>query len=472
MPWRALGARKATTLPIAESSSTPEWLLLRLGSREIPAVAVLRLLLGFSAGALTEETSGAIAGVTESLGPTTTVQVEGFQEEGDPFEVDILLVDWPQPLYRHLFSAGTAWPVSAIWPHAEDAMTQVLNYEQLAGAARAWVEEDLVHSEAYQTGLEDAGASPSNALMQQMLSQMQATATLVTTLQAELEVMKQDRPPPARHPPGGVATPPRTKGAGSNARVDNEEAVDGDMSTDQLLKMALVKGWCKKRSKGPGLPLSQSGSESDNEAATEDPLRKLSGAKGSLLLERLKVAMEQQPAAYITAIEALAADTLGESSPSVMTVEKYVKEELPMGHEKSLGYAAWGIARAVTMLRAGHHEKAHLILLLLLASIEQCRLDQNWGAAWKLTQLSMPPFAEWRTKDAMMSQLRADCAHTRLAHPTWCAAVIAKLRDEETLTKRRHGGAPGSHSNSQGDRPERPPRGRGRGRGTPESAEK
>ncbi|CAE7566503.1 unnamed protein product, partial [Symbiodinium pilosum] len=353
---------------------------------------------------------------------------------------------------------------------------------------------------AYQTGLEDAGAAPSNALMQQMLSQTQATATLVTALQAELEVMKQDRstgsaepapcggalskaralvgpPPPARHLPGGVSPPPRTKGAGSNASVDNEEAVDGDMSTDQLLKMALVKalgggGKAKKRSKGPGLPLSQSGSESDNEAATEDPLRKLSGAKGSLLLERLKVAMEQQPAAYITAIEALAADTLGESSPSVMTVEKYVKEELPMGHEKSLGYATWGIARAVTMLRAGHREKAHLILLLLLASIEQYRLDQNWGAAWKLTQLLMPPFAEWRAKDAMMSQLRADCAHTRLAHPTWCAAVIAKLRDEETLTKRRHGGAPGSHSNSQGDRPERPPRGRGRGRGTPKSAEK
>ena len=283
-------------------------------------------------------------------------------------------------------------------------------------------------------------------------------------------------PPPARHPPGGVPTPPRTKGAGSSASADNEEVVDGDMSTDQLLKMALVKalggGKAKRRSKGPGLPLSQSGSESDNEAATEDPLRKLSGAKGSLLLERLKVAMEQQPAAYITAIEALAADTLGESSPNVMTVERFVKEEMPMGHEKSLGYATWGIARAVTMLRAGHHEKAHLILLLLLASIEQYRLDQNWGAAWKLTQLSMPPFAEWRTKDAMMSQLRADCAHARLAHPTWCAAVIAKLRDEETLTKRRQGGAPGSHSNSQGDRSERPPRGRGRGRGTPESAEK
>ena len=215
MPWRALGARKATTLPIAEGSSTPEWLLLWLGSREIPAVAVLRrqgaLLLGFSAGALTEEerTSGTIAGVTEALGPTTVVQVEGFQEDGDPFDVDIVLVDWPQPLYRHLFSGGTSWPVNAIWPHAEDAMTQVLNYEQLAGAARAWVEEDLVHSEAYQTGLEDAGTVASNVLMQQMLAQMQATATLVTTLQSELEVLKQDRAAGSAEPaPGAGALGP------------------------------------------------------------------------------------------------------------------------------------------------------------------------------------------------------------------------------------------------------------------------
>ena len=168
----------------------------------------------YLAGALTEEerTSGTIAGVIEALGPTTVVQVEGFQEDCDPFDVDIVLVDWPQPLYHHLFSGGTSWPVNAIWPHAEDAMTQVLNYEQLAGAARAWVEEDLVHSEAYQTGLEDAGTGASNVLMQQMLAQMQATATLVTTLQSELEVLKQDRA-------AGSAEPAPGAGALSKARA-------------------------------------------------------------------------------------------------------------------------------------------------------------------------------------------------------------------------------------------------------------
>ena len=373
----------------------------------------------------------------------------------------------------------------------------------LAAAARAWVEEDLVPSEAYQTGVDDgiAAANPTadanTVLLEQMMAQMQATATLVTNLQAEMEVMRQGRasgsqepgmapdalakaqavvgpPPPARRP--GLALAPKDDGQASVASAAGVEAEGADMSTDQLLKMALAKalgsgGKAKKKSKGPGLPLSQSGSESKTEVTSKDPLRKLSGAKGSLLLERLKLAMEQNPSAYITAIETLAADTLGESLASVMTVEKYVKDEMPLGHEKSLGYATWGVARAVTMLRSGQNEKAHLILLLLLASIEQYRLDQNWGAAWKLTQLSMPPFAEWRTKDSMMGQLRADCAHTRLAHPTWCAAVIAKLKDEETLTKRRHLGTGSGYTGSQGEKPERP-RGRGRGRGTPESADK
>ena len=120
----------------------------------------------------------------------------------------------------------------------------------------------------------------------------------------------------------------------------------------------------------------------------------------------------------------------GRGYPGVMTMEKYVKEQLPIGHERSLGYATWGIARAVTMPKAGHTEKARLVLLLLLAAIEQYRLDQNWNAAWKLTQLTAPPFSEWKTKDSNLSQLRADVAHARLVHPTrpWWPNCATKKR--------------------------------------------
>ena len=52
-----------------------------------------------------------------------------------------------------------------------------------------------------------------------------------------------------------------------------------------------------------------------------------------------------------------------------------------------------------------------------------------------------------------MSQLRIDHAHSRLEHPAWAAAVIAQLKDEEVLVKRRH--------RPDAGRPdERPPRGR------------
>ena len=92
----------------------PEWLLLRLGSGETPAVPVLRQQ-GARWRAL-----------------LTIVQVEGSLGESDPVEVDILLVDRPQPLYRLVVEQhGRSRLVNAIWP-------RVLNYKQLAASARAW----------------------------------------------------------------------------------------------------------------------------------------------------------------------------------------------------------------------------------------------------------------------------------------------------------------------------------------------
>ncbi|CAE7266388.1 unnamed protein product [Symbiodinium microadriaticum] len=52
--------------------------------------------------------------------------------------------------------------------------------------------------------------------------------------------------------------------------------------------------------------------------------------------------------------------------------------------------------------------------------------------------MSQPPFSEWRSREPYMSQLRIDHAHSRLEHPAWAAAVIAQLKDEEVLVKRRH----------------------------------
>ena len=104
MPWRALGVRRAAGLEIAESSSTPEWLLLRLGGREAAAVPVLRRVGGFllavASGFFTEE----------ELEVKRVANGYLDDEEADSVEVDMVLVDWPQVLYRHLLGGGANPP--------------------------------------------------------------------------------------------------------------------------------------------------------------------------------------------------------------------------------------------------------------------------------------------------------------------------------------------------------------------------
>ena len=89
------------------------------------------------------------------------------------------------------------------------------------------------------------------------------------------------------------------------------------------------------------------------------------------------MAMEADPAAYANAIGNLAAQVLGEATPNQMTLERYVREELPMGNERSLGFAAWIMVRAVTCMKAGRWENGRLVPALGLAAIEQYRLDGN-----------------------------------------------------------------------------------------------
>ena len=122
--------------------------------------------------------------------------------------------------------------------------------------------------------------------------------------------------------------------------------------------MALVtilskKDTKKKRGRGAGLPLDASGSGSEDDEA-DDPLRRLSFAKGTLLLERLRASIETDPAAYVKAIETMACQVLGESSAGPST------EQLP-----------WA-ARSLWVKGMGRDESLHV-------SIEQYKLDATWG---------------------------------------------------------------------------------------------
>eukprot|EP00439_Symbiodinium_sp_Y106_P086432 s508_g33.t1 len=513
MPWRALGVRRAPNVEIAEESNDPEWMLLRLpmkgGHREAAVVPVLRrpggLMLAVSAKFFkdSELEEKAIPGVVEDLGPINRIQVEGVPDDLDAEgeEVDLVLVDWPQAFFKHLLGGGAnpTWPLGAMFPSSASAVYKNLNYEQLAMVARTWVQNGQgPHTDGYQTAWEnfccDGGPSGTEA------------GHPGSDFGPDPEHSSLGEPPARRAgrveseggPTSGrgwtglgqalgfeasdsvVGTAPRTKepkpklpaalvgGIGDDFDAEDDEEDATDMPLDQLLKTALVgllgNKKAKARGRATGLPLNL-GAE-DSEEDENDPLRRLSGAKGTMLLERLRQAMEMDPQAYVTAIESLASQTLGESSPGPTTMERYIKEQLPIGSEKTLGYMIWGVGRALTMLRAGETSKAHLILMLLVSATEQYKLDGTWASAWRLTHQTAPPFPEWRTKgDQQLAQLRQDHAHSRLAHATWIAAVAAKLKDEEILTKRRVvGGEPG--------RPDRPPRGRGRGRGSQELPDK
>ena len=370
---------------------------------------------------------------------------------------------------------------------AEEVVHNV-NADQVALLAREWVQNADAEqiSEAYATAAETPDVRPSGAISPELLKQL---LTQVEVLQADVAQLREpgDAPtgPTSSTTPVGAlqqakalaGPPPKTRAkagtlrhpqalkeaAGVDLDEDDEEEAETP-TTDDLLKTALAAFLGQqaktKKTRAPGLLLAGVAEDSEEEEA--DPLRRLAGAKGTMLSERLRQAMEQEPKAYVAAMESLAAQLLGEHAAGPATMERFCREMMPLGTERSLGYMTWGIARAITLLRAGESEKSHLVLMLLLAAVEQYRLDGNWGAAWRLTHLGPPPFADWRSRDFALAQLKIDHAHSRLIHPTWAAAVIARLKDEEALTKRRQ---PGMDREQGG----RPPRGRGRGRGTSEA---
>ena len=255
----------------------------------------------------------------------------------------MLLLDWPQSHYKFLLGGGTAptWPPTTVFPRAAEETFHAVNYDQLVAVAREWVEsEEGPQTEAYHTTLETAAPRPPSAasddLLAQILAQMQDTAGLVNRLQADLDNLKAQ---PSPSPPSGSAEPsalgaarqlvgvaPKTRALtalkgirqDTDAGALSEENVEEDaeeLPLDQLLKAALVGMLDKKKQKtkarSTGLPFTADHSDFEGE---EDPLRRLSGAKGTMLLEKLRFAMESEPQAYISAIESLAAQTLGEAS--------------------------------------------------------------------------------------------------------------------------------------------------------------
>ena len=288
-----------------------------------------------------------------------------------------------------------------------------------------------------------------------------ATAALVTRLQDDLEAVK-----------AGQTLQAAAGSQGPSALLSAKQLVGAAPKTKAMVGEALRQSKRGKASRGPGggdeLPLDQllksaCGSSGPKEAEAEGQsnrpsprLLRLGGRRG----RSFEAAKRCQ--GHNAAREASHGD--GERCPGIRQRHtelgspnlrrglgrtnhdaQYITDQLPIGSERTLGYMVWGVGRALTLLSAGETAKAHLVLLLLLGAEEQFKVDGTWSSAWRLTHLTPPPFSEWRTKgDQQLAQLRQDHAHTRLCHATWIAAVTAKLKDEEVLTKRRFQPRPSS----------------------------
>ena len=499
--FKPLTARKANNLRLATVESEWEWLLFQTPDRQAAAVPVLRrtggLLLCLPDGAISakEEANNQLGDLIAELGPVKRTYVCCQGHGGEP-TLAVVFIDVQESNYgvlRYATRKRVAWEEGTI-QFVEGEEVARPDGPQIIAAAQAWVEgEDGPTPEEYLSAVE--GAPPSVPMqmppgMDMVLAQLSSLADAVSALQSNVKGLQEERhssplavgarakaassvkphADPLQQLAQLAGPPPRTRSVAVTAAkdvadLDGEELTEEEvalleegqsaLSTDQMLRLALVKALGKgsKSRKKVGLALGDSSDEEE-----DDPLRKLSGARGTLLQEKLRQGMDATPMAYVNSIESMAAACLGQTQPTQDTMERFVREEMPIGSSRDLGYMVWAIVKALSLMRSKSYDKAQLVLMLTLAAVEQYRLDQNWQSAWRLTHLGLPPFQEWKVREQSVQQLRLDHAHSRLIHATWAAAITARLKDEGVLMKRR--GAPKAfpRADKGGDK------GKGRGR--------
>lgn len=469
---KPLTSRKLLTLKEAAGEGPFDWILLQTADRSCACIPVMKrtggLMLALPSAVFSAEEldNGSVEPDLPDIGPwiVEAIPVHGTTEDQT---VDVLFLDFPITMFGPLryFQRKAVWPAGTMF--FDGASTAVLpDEEELVLAAQAWVTDGKPRAaEGYHTALEEPSRVPAGAqdqgadaqgALDAVLQQLTSLASTVTQLQADMGEMRQQQPVQVPEPssaprssalarakalagpvPKTRAVPPPLEAEEFQEDSGQAEAVQEGEDLDTMLKAALLQLMKPKKKKHASrhfLGLQEGSSDSEPE---EDPLKRLHGAKGTMLQEKLRHSMDQSPAQYVAAVEANAAHTLGLAVPAADTLDRYSREEMPIGSSKILGYLTMIIVKAATLLRAKEVEKAHLVLVLALAAIEQAQLDGNWETAWRLTRLPQPPFAEWKVREAHLPTLRANAAHSRLLHPTWVAAVVARLKDEEVLTKRR-----------------------------------
>ena len=76
-------------------------------------------------------------------------------------------------------------------------------------------------------------------------------------------------------------------------------------------------------------------------------------------------------------------------------MKEFFTRHAAFGQARGVAYLGFGTATVADCMRAGQWERAEALLLLPLAATEQATLDGGrWGAAWLLTHLPEPPWAQ------------------------------------------------------------------------------
>ena len=372
---KALTSRKLISLKVAAGEEPFEWVLLQMADRACTCIPVMKrvggvmLALPAAVFSVEELESGSVEPELPDLGPW---MIEAVSVHGavDDQAVDVLFLDFPLTMFGALryFQRKTVWPAGTIFFQDTDS-TVIPDEEELVLAAQAWVTDRKPRAaDGYHTALEEP-AQPTPAPQEQdtsnqaaldaVLQQLTQLATTVNQLQRDMGEMRAGQHPaqpdvPVARPSAlarvaSLAGPaPRTRTVPPLAEAEEAPDNSGDAlpepvpegeDLDKMLKVALLQLMKPKKKKilssKQFLGLEEGSSDSEQE---EDPLKRLHGAKGTMLQEKLRQSMDQAPAQYVAAVEANAARTLGLTTPASDTLDRYSREEMPIGSSRILGY--------------------------------------------------------------------------------------------------------------------------------------
>lgn len=445
------------------------------------------IILALPKDTLTEDeiSQGQEADFEELIGPSSSARISLVPEQDPPAAVDVLMVEFGMKI-RNQLEKKTSRTRRVFGGFAED-VTLVPHPSELAEATEEWLSAGLVRAEEFLTAREEE--LDGMPLARGEIDLLAEFRGLQTMLDRRLRVMegqihqlqeghqsRQSQPPSVGRIGGRLG-----EGLGQNAGVREEEikeavmmakakvkgrrpqipdepgkaadtigeapdpleldpAMSSGASLDDLMKLSMLKmmkdlsqkKFKNKNRKLPGLPTWED-SDSSQEEGGGAWSSTSKGGRGIEAVEKVRLAMRSHPEAYQERMEQrmLKAVDATEMTPTVPL--QFVKMA-PVGKSRTAGYCLQGFAEVHRLLLENKPRQARLHVLRMMSSLEQFLIDESWTVASRLTCMEEPPWGHWATQD--LGAIRRQFVYNRLSEPTWVAALINQLKEEDWLKKK------------------------------------